>query len=217
MSEKQAAALHNELDQLEMQTLGALASSGPATAGVLKGSEVATNRSGSGCGQQRGRRCWNRRSETRFRGAARFGRAWVVLWLESVPAAHHRHRRHWHGRQSRRSEGERQRRWSERQRWNRRATRHAWWLGCARVSAHAISEAWRKTPDAAGNITLTIRVGAGGEVTASVVLPAHCRRPSWPASKPAPSGAVRCARGWQRGHFRTGHIRQAVAVAESAR
>ncbi|MEI9951161.1 MAG: AgmX/PglI C-terminal domain-containing protein [Pseudomonadota bacterium] len=43
MSEKQAAALHNELDQLEMQTLGALASSGPATAGVLKGSEVATN------------------------------------------------------------------------------------------------------------------------------------------------------------------------------
>lgn len=43
MSEKQAAALHNELDQLEMQTLGALASSGPATAGVLKGSEVATS------------------------------------------------------------------------------------------------------------------------------------------------------------------------------
>ncbi len=43
MSDKQAAALHNELDQLEMQTLGALASSGPATAGVLKGSEVATS------------------------------------------------------------------------------------------------------------------------------------------------------------------------------
>jgi len=43
MSEKQAAALHNELDQLEMQTLGALSSSGPATAGVLKGSEVATS------------------------------------------------------------------------------------------------------------------------------------------------------------------------------
>lgn len=43
MSEKQAAALHNELDQLEMQTLGALASTGPATAGVLKGSEVATS------------------------------------------------------------------------------------------------------------------------------------------------------------------------------
>ena len=43
MNEKQAAALHNELDQLEMQTLGALASSGPATAGVLKGSEVATS------------------------------------------------------------------------------------------------------------------------------------------------------------------------------
>jgi hypothetical protein len=43
MSEKQAAALHNELDQLEMQTLGALSSSGPATAGVLKGGEVPTN------------------------------------------------------------------------------------------------------------------------------------------------------------------------------
>src|SRR3954471_823580 len=43
LNEKQAAALHNELDQLEMQTLGALASSGPATAGVLKGSEVATS------------------------------------------------------------------------------------------------------------------------------------------------------------------------------
>jgi outer membrane biosynthesis protein TonB len=43
MSEKQAAALHNELDQLEMQTLGALSSAGPATAGVLKGSEVATS------------------------------------------------------------------------------------------------------------------------------------------------------------------------------
>jgi hypothetical protein len=43
MSEKQAAALHNELDQLEMQTLGALSSTGPATAGVLKGSEVATS------------------------------------------------------------------------------------------------------------------------------------------------------------------------------
>ena len=31
------------LDQLEMQTLGALSSSGPATAGVLKGGEVATS------------------------------------------------------------------------------------------------------------------------------------------------------------------------------
>jgi hypothetical protein len=43
MSEKQAAALHNELDQLEMQTLGALSTTGAATAGVLKGSEVATS------------------------------------------------------------------------------------------------------------------------------------------------------------------------------
>jgi hypothetical protein len=43
LNEKQAAALHNDLDQLEMQTLGALSSSGPATAGVLKGGEVPTN------------------------------------------------------------------------------------------------------------------------------------------------------------------------------
>src|SRR6478752_6647510 len=43
LNEKQAAALHNDLDQLEMQTLGALGSTSPATAGVLKGSEVATS------------------------------------------------------------------------------------------------------------------------------------------------------------------------------
>jgi hypothetical protein len=42
MSEKQAAAVSNQLEQLEMQTLGALSASGPATAGVLKGGEVAT-------------------------------------------------------------------------------------------------------------------------------------------------------------------------------
>src|SRR5690349_19225760 len=39
MSQKESAALHNELDQLEMATLGALSSAGPATAGVLKGGE----------------------------------------------------------------------------------------------------------------------------------------------------------------------------------
>src|SRR5690606_20932036 len=37
MSATEAAALSNELDQLEMATLGALANTGPATAGVLKG------------------------------------------------------------------------------------------------------------------------------------------------------------------------------------
>ncbi len=42
MSEKQAAAVSNQLEQLEMQTLGALSTAGPATAGVLKGGEVAT-------------------------------------------------------------------------------------------------------------------------------------------------------------------------------
>ncbi|MEZ4224097.1 MAG: AgmX/PglI C-terminal domain-containing protein [Polyangiaceae bacterium] len=43
MSGAQAAALSQELDQLEMATLGALSSEGPATAGVLKGGEVPTS------------------------------------------------------------------------------------------------------------------------------------------------------------------------------
>lgn len=42
MSAAQAAALSNELEQLEMETLGALAGAGPATAGVLRGGEVPT-------------------------------------------------------------------------------------------------------------------------------------------------------------------------------
>ncbi len=43
MSAAQAAKLSQELDQLEMATLGALSSDGPATAGVLKGGEVPTS------------------------------------------------------------------------------------------------------------------------------------------------------------------------------
>lgn len=43
MSATEAAALSNELDQLEMATLGALANTGPATAGVLKGGDVPTS------------------------------------------------------------------------------------------------------------------------------------------------------------------------------
>lgn len=42
MSTAQVAALTQELDSLEMATIGALASLGPATAGVLEGGEVAT-------------------------------------------------------------------------------------------------------------------------------------------------------------------------------
>jgi hypothetical protein len=42
MSAQEAAALSNELDQLEMATLGALANDGPATQGVLKGGDVPT-------------------------------------------------------------------------------------------------------------------------------------------------------------------------------
>lgn len=42
MSAREAAAVSNQLEQLEMATLGALSAQGPATAGVLKGGEVAT-------------------------------------------------------------------------------------------------------------------------------------------------------------------------------
>jgi hypothetical protein len=43
MNAAQAAALSNELDQLEMATLAALSGQGPATAGVLSGGEVPTS------------------------------------------------------------------------------------------------------------------------------------------------------------------------------
>src|SRR5262249_17157384 len=42
MSNRERAALSNQLEQLEMATLGALNSSGPATAGVLRGGDVPT-------------------------------------------------------------------------------------------------------------------------------------------------------------------------------
>jgi hypothetical protein len=54
MSAQQVAALSNELEQLEMATIGALASMGPSTANVLEGGEVHTGaldqaaRSGAG-------------------------------------------------------------------------------------------------------------------------------------------------------------------------
>lgn len=43
MSSASAARLQKQLQDIEMQTIGALASNGPATAGVLKDSEVPTN------------------------------------------------------------------------------------------------------------------------------------------------------------------------------
>jgi hypothetical protein len=43
MTAAQAAALSNQLDQLEMATLGALAAAGPATEGVLRSGEVPTS------------------------------------------------------------------------------------------------------------------------------------------------------------------------------
>jgi hypothetical protein len=43
MTQKEAAQVSNQLEQLEMATLGALSTQGPATAGVLKGGEVANS------------------------------------------------------------------------------------------------------------------------------------------------------------------------------
>jgi len=164
LNEKQAAALHNELDQLEMQTLGALASSGPATAGVLKGSEVATNaldqaaassagvgagtgdlKLGSGGGAIRpgmGGGLATIGSSGRTTGTEGAGTAAKVAGPKGNAN-----------------------------------------VGGANVSGGTVGNASRvvagmragfrscyqrglaENPDAAGNITLTIRVGAGGEVT----------------------------------------------------
>jgi hypothetical protein len=60
MSAREVAALSSDLEQLEMATLGALASTGPATAGVLRGGEVPTGAldqaaaSGAGVGVEGG-------------------------------------------------------------------------------------------------------------------------------------------------------------------
>lgn len=162
MSEKQAAALHNQLDQLEMQTLGALSSSGAATAGVLKGSEVATSAldaaaaSNAGVGSGDGLRIGQ------SGGAIRPGMGGTLAGIGS----------------SGRSEGTEG---------GGTAAKVAGpkgnaSVGGAAVSGGTVSNASRvvagmragfracyqrglaENPDAAGSIRLTIRVGAGGEV-----------------------------------------------------
>ncbi|HET7545357.1 MAG TPA: AgmX/PglI C-terminal domain-containing protein [Polyangiaceae bacterium] len=164
LNEKQAAALHNELDQLEMATLGALSSSGPATAGVLKGSEVATSaldqaaassagvgvgtgdlKLGSGGGAIR---------PGMGNGLAGIGSSGRTTGTEGTGT----------GAKVAGPKGNAN-------------------VGGAAVSGGTVSNASRvvagmragfracyqralaENPDAAGNITLTIRVGAGGEVT----------------------------------------------------
>ncbi|HYP97743.1 MAG TPA: AgmX/PglI C-terminal domain-containing protein [Polyangiaceae bacterium] len=164
LNEKQAAALHNDLDQLEMQTLGALASSGPATAGVLKGSEVATSAldqaaaSSAGVGVGTGDLKLGSGG-----GAIRPGMGGTLAGIGSS------------GRTTG-TEG------------TGTGTKVAGPKGNANVGGAAVSggtvgnasrvvagmragfracyqRALAENPDAAGNITLTIRVGAGGEVT----------------------------------------------------
>jgi len=163
MSDKQAAALHNELDQLEMQTLGALSSSGPATAGVLKGGEVATSAldqaaaSGAGVGVGTGDLKLGSGG-----GAIRPGMGGTLAGIGSS------------GR-STGTEGTGTGAKVEGPKGNAS-------VGGAAVSGGTVSNASRvvagmragfracyqrglaENPDAAGSIRLTIRVGAGGEV-----------------------------------------------------
>ena len=164
MSEKQTAALHNELDQLEMQTLGALASTAPATAGVLKGSEVATNAldqaaaSSAGVGAGTGDLKLGSAG-----GAIRPGMGGTLAGIGSS------------GRTTG-TEGTGAGVKVAGPKGNAN-------VGGANVSGGTVGNASRvvagmragfrscyqrglaENPDAAGNITLTIRVGAGGEVT----------------------------------------------------
>jgi len=165
LNEKQAAALHNELDQLEMATLGALSSSGPATAGVLKpGGEVATTAldqaaaSGAGVGAGTGDLKLGSGG-----GAIRPGMGGTLAGIGSS------------GRTTG-TEG------------TGTGAKVAGPKGNANVGGAAVSggtvgnasrvvagmragfracyqRALAENPDAAGNITLTIRVGPGGEVT----------------------------------------------------
>ena len=164
LNEKQAAALHNELDQLEMQTLGALASSGPATAGVLKGSEVATNALdqaaassagvGAGTGDLKLGSGGGAIRPGTSGGLAGIGSSGRTTGTEGTGA----------GVKVAGPKGNAN-------------------VGGANVSGGTVGNASRvvagmragfrscyqrglaENPDAAGNITLTIRVGAGGEVT----------------------------------------------------
>ncbi len=95
----------------------------------------------------------------------RFAPVWVALWLESVPAAVQLAPRalapapRLLGRRATRTSAEPPSAAVP------LATLRASWRVCAPDFVPAISALWLKNPDAAGNITLTIRVGAGGEVT----------------------------------------------------
>jgi hypothetical protein len=163
MSDKQAAALHNELDQLEMQTLGALSSTGPATAGVLKGSEVATSAldaaaaSNAGVGAGTGDLKLGSGG-----GAIRPGQGGTLAGIGSSGRA---------GGTEGTGAGEKV-----------AGPKGNASVGGAAVSGGTVSNASRvvagmragfracyqrglaENPDAAGSIRLTIRVGAGGEV-----------------------------------------------------
>ena len=163
MSDKQAAALHNELDQLEMQTLGALASTGPATAGVLKGSEVATTALDQAAASSAGVGVGSDLKIGTGGGAIRPGMGGTLAGIGSS------------GRTTG-TEGTGAGAKVVGPKGNAN-------VGGANVSGGTVGNASRvvagmragfracyqrglaENPDAAGNITLTIRVGAGGEVT----------------------------------------------------
>lgn len=162
MSEKQAAALHNELDQLEMATLGALSSTGAATAGVLKGSEVATSALDQAAASNAGVGSAGDLKLGSGGGAIRPGQGGTLAGIGSS------------GRTGG-TEGTGTGQKVEGPKGNAS-------VGGAAVSGGTVSNASRvvagmragfracyqrglaENPDAAGSIRLTIRVGAGGEV-----------------------------------------------------
>lgn len=177
MSAREAAAVSSQLEQLEMATLGALAASGPATAGVLKGGEVATGAldqaaaSGAGVGVGTGELKLGSGGGALRPGAAGGG-------LSSIGST---------GRGSETGAGTGQKVAGPKGNAS---------VGGASVSGGSVSNAARvvagmraafracyqrglnENPDAQGNIRLTIRVGPGGEVTNVTATPSGNLPPS---------------------------------------
>jgi len=163
-NDKQTAALRNELDQLAFRTIGALQSSRPATASVLTGSEVATDALDRAVASRAGVGLGTGGLQLGVGGGAI--RPGTSLDLRTLGA----------GGLTTGTEGTGKRTTVAGPSGN--AT-----VGGPNVSGGTVSNASRvvallragfracyqkglaENPDAAGNITLTIHVGAGGEVT----------------------------------------------------
>jgi hypothetical protein len=177
MSKSEAAAVSNQLEQLEMATLGALASNQPATAGVLKGGEIATGAldqvaaSSAGVGVGNGDLKLGAGGGALRPGAAGGG-------LDKIGST---------GRGTEGGSGKVE---------TLQGPKGNASVGGAAVSGGSVSNAARvvagmraafrqcyqrgldQNPDAQGSIRLTIRVGAGGEVSGVTATPTGNLPPS---------------------------------------